>query len=154
MLLIRKLSEPKFLLYIGVIYTLLITVAFLSPATNLSKMDIPYFDKTAHVFLHAALSFIWFMYFFINDRGHISIGGHFVILLGCATYGIVIETSQHWFTDSRTFDLWDIVANGIGSLIGLVCFRIVGNPAIALAYKSKRAADGNQEKSEIRSKQE
>lgn len=152
MLLIRKLSEPKFLLYLGVIYTLLITVAFLSPAANLSEIEIPYFDKTIHIILHSVLAFIWLMYFFMNDHGHISFGIHFVILLGCVIYGAVIETSQHWFIESRTFDLWDLIANGIGSLIGLVCFRIVGDPAITLAYRSKLAADGNQEKSEIRTK--
>ncbi len=123
--LIKKLSEPKILLSIGVVYTLLITVAFLSPATDIPEVNLPFLDKLAHVLIHWVLCVIWLGYTFSGDRYHISNKIVFVVLLICFFYGISIEALQHWFTLSRKFDLFDIVANGIGCLIGLLSFWIV-----------------------------
>jgi len=122
---IKRLSEPKTILFIGVIYTLLITGVFLLPTTKITLINISYLDKLAHVLIHWAFSFIWLWYFFLNDKCHISVKMVFVTLLMCFFYGILIEVSQHCFTATRKFDLYDIVANGIGSLMGLLFFQIV-----------------------------
>ena len=44
-------------------------------------------------------------------------------LVICFLYGIVIEAFQHWFTDTRTFDIIDIIANGIGGFLGFLTFE-------------------------------
>ena len=119
---IRKLSEPKTLLVAGLVYTLLITVAFLSPAAEVPKVNIPYLDKVFHVLIHCALSFIWLWFAFSNDKYHISIKTVIVVLVLCFSYGIAIEAAQHWFTVSRQFDLLDVLANGVGSLLGFLSF--------------------------------
>ena len=119
---IRKLSEPKTLLVAGLVYTLLITVAFLSPAAEVPKVSIPYLDKVFHVLIHCALSFIWLWFAFSSDKYHISIKTVIVVLVLCFSYGISIEAAQHWFTVSRQFDLLDVLANGVGSLLGFLSF--------------------------------
>ena len=125
--LIKKLSEPKNILFVGIFYTLFITVALLSPVSEIPKIQIPYLDKLVHVLIHVLLIIIWLGYLFLGDKSHISIKNIFVVLLICFSYGIIIEALQHWFTSSRKFDLFDIIANGIGDLLGLLSFGIVRN---------------------------
>ena len=122
--LIKKLSEPKPLLVIGILYTLFITVAFLYPSVKLPQTSIPVPDKFIHALIHGVLSFIWLYYSFSADKYHISNRIVFVVLVICFFYGVTIEASQHWFTLSRQFDLFDILANSVGSLIGLLVFSI------------------------------
>ena len=114
MLLIKKLSEPRTLLSIGVIYTLFITI-------------ISFVDKIAHVLIHGFLSLIWLWYRFSGDKCHISVKNVFVVLFICFSYGVVIEAAQHWFTLTRSFDIFDIMANGFGSLLGLLSYWIIRN---------------------------
>lgn len=123
--LIKKLLEPKAILLIGIIYSTLITVAFLSPTTNLPKINFTLMDKSIHVAIHWILCLIWLFYVHITDQYHTSSKNVFVILIACFFYGLLIEVSQHLFTQFRTFDVFDILANGIGDLMGLLTFWIV-----------------------------
>jgi VanZ family protein len=125
MQLIKRLSEAKYISPIAIIFTLLVTAVFLLPANNVPKVNLPLLDKLVHVFIHCVLSLLWLWYFFTADKYHILTKNVFVILLVCFCYGVLIEALQHWFTRSRTFDLFDIVANGIGSFLGLFTFWII-----------------------------
>jgi VanZ family protein len=122
--LIKKLSEPKTLLSIGIIYTLLITIILLVPSSEIPRIKVSSIDKIAHVLIHGFLSLIWLCYRFSGDKYHISVKNVFVVLFMCFSYGVVIEAAQHWFTLTRSFDLFDIVANGFGSLFGLLSFWV------------------------------
>lgn len=123
--LIKKLSEPKTLFAAALVYTLFVTVAFLAPSTDVPKMNIPYLDKTIHVLIHWVLGFIWLWFAFSSDKYHILPKTVIVVLVICFSYGIAIEVAQHYFTTSRRFDLLDVLANGFGSLLGLLSFNIV-----------------------------
>jgi len=119
---IKKLSGAKTLLVAGLVYTFIITVAFLSPAAEVPKVNIPSLDKVFHMLIHCVLSFIWLWFAFSSNKYHISLKTVIVVLVLCFSYGIAIELIQHWFTASRQFDLLDVLANGIGSLLGLLSF--------------------------------
>ncbi len=118
----KKLSKPKLLLLTALLYTLLVTIAFLYPTVRLPQTGIPGSDKIVHTLIHAMLAFIWLYYSFSADKYHISNSNIFVVLIGCFLYGFAIEVSQHLFTLSRQFDLFDLLANLIGSIIGLLAF--------------------------------
>jgi VanZ family protein len=122
---IRILSERKILLGAGVVYTVFITIALLVPDRGAPPIDILYLDKYIHVVIHWILTFIWLSYFFLGDQSHFSSKMVILALITCFFYGIVVEAFQHWFTETRTFDLFDIIANAVGELIGLLSFRIV-----------------------------
>jgi VanZ family protein len=122
--LIKKLSEPKTILSIGILYTILITIILLIPSSEIPRIKVTFIDKIAHVLIHGFLSLIWLWYCFSADKCHISVKNVFVVLLICFSYGVVIEAAQHWFTLTRSFDIFDIVANGFGSLLGLLSFWI------------------------------
>lgn len=121
----KKLSQHKLLLLTGIVYTVIITIAFLSPASEITNTNIPLFDKIAHMTIHSVLFFIWLRIGVNYDTGHSAIKIVFVILIACFLYGVSIEVLQHYFTRSRTFDAYDIVANEIGCLIGLFFYWIV-----------------------------
>ena len=125
MRLIKRLSEARAFLSIGVVYTIIATILLLAPVSSSSTIDVPYSDKYAHFILHYGLTFIWLCHFFLGDKYHFSSKGVLLALSICFFYGIIIEAFQHWFTSTRTFDLFDIVANGIGDLTALWSFGIV-----------------------------
>jgi VanZ family protein len=122
--LIKRLSGPKTLFLIGVLYSVCITIALLSPTNNVPRIDIAFLDKAIHIVIHLLLSFIWLWYGFTTDKYHISFKLVFLTLSMCFAYGLAIEAMQHWFTQTRTFDVFDLVANVLGSLLGLFFFWI------------------------------
>jgi len=125
MRLIKNLSEAKGFLLLGLVYTVVITILLLVPISGTSTFDFPYSDKLAHVILHFGLTFIWLCHFFLGDQYHFSSKKVLLVLSTCFFYGMIIEAFQHWFTSTRNFDFFDIIANGIGDLIGLLSFGIV-----------------------------
>ncbi|MAP53928.1 VanZ family protein [Altibacter sp.] len=121
---IKNLSARNLFLALGIFYTILVTVAFLLPATNVPGISLPYFDKVVHIVVHWILLLIWLRHTMLTDQNHISNKIIVVVLVMCFLYGCSIEVLQHWFTNSRKFDVFDIVANGIGSVLGLITFRL------------------------------
>ena len=91
------------------------------PNTDIPKepfLDSIDFDKFVHCGLFATLVFLFsfpfktyfakynFLYLFIA-----------VVALG---YGIGMEYVQKYFTTDRDFDVWDMVADGAGCLLGFL----------------------------------
>jgi len=121
--LIKRLSGPNSLLFIGAGYTIFISLAFLSPIVgNLPKIDlIISLDKLIHVTIYLILVFIWLLYFFKRQR-FLVLNTLIKILIACFIYGILIEVSQHLFVASRQADFLDVLANSIGLILGAFIF--------------------------------
>ncbi len=129
--LIKKLLGLKTLLSIGLVYTLFITTAFLLPTSEIPKVRFVYVnDKVVHILIHFILSFIWVSYFFIYNKRNINFKNLLIIILLCFFYGIIIEIIQQLFIASRHADIFDILANTIGSILGALAFRNVKNRII------------------------
>jgi VanZ family protein len=122
---IKKLSGRRTLLVLGVVYTVFVTYALLTEISGVPPIDIPFVDKYLHVIIHWGLSFIWLSYLYLGDQNHFSSKLVVLALITCFFYGIVVEAFQHWFTETRTFDFFDIPANAVGELLGLLSFRVV-----------------------------
>jgi VanZ family protein len=114
------------LLYLGVLYTFIITYLFIAPRPDLPEMDfIISIDKIGHFLIHVLLSLVWLTYFFVKGNQVLSIRNMILIVFLCLTYGIVIEVLQKMLHADRTADLFDVLANGIGTLTGMVLFMNV-----------------------------
>ena len=119
----RLLGDKKIVLLGSIVYTLLITTAFLLPTSGLPKVHfiIP-IDKLIHVGIHGVLSFAWLLVFHAfypqNDSKRMM-----MIVLLCISYGIIIEMFQELLVASRQADGFDIIANTIGTLFGMILFR-------------------------------
>ena len=121
MQLIKNLSEPKNLIVVCVLYTAIITIFFLVPLSSGISTDLP-IDKLVHIILNGALIFLWLFYFFRRRMRKSSLG-QMVVLILAVLYGIIIEIFQELFTTARMADVWDVVANIIGCILGLIAFK-------------------------------
>jgi len=122
----KKLLGLRSLLFLGILYTFIITFVFVSPKKDLPEIDffIP-LDKMGHFIIHALLSLIWLSYFFVRKKETFTLKKKAVIISVCLTYGIIIEVYQQMFLATRQADMLDILANGIGTLVGMMLFMNV-----------------------------
>ncbi|MBV1922590.1 MAG: VanZ family protein [Flavobacteriaceae bacterium] len=124
MLIKQSLVPKKFVFRIGVLYTILVTIAFLLPSTgklNLIDLGIP-IDKLLHIIIHSILAFIWLNIIFIQKSQEINSKLISITVISCVVYGIIIEISQGLFIESRDADFLDIIANSVGTLLGFLIF--------------------------------
>ncbi|MBS1574533.1 MAG: VanZ family protein [Bacteroidetes bacterium] len=84
----------------------------------LSKID---FDKIVHIGMFAGLVFLWCGSVKKKENIFRSMQQIFVwIALGGCVYGVIMEFVQKYFIPNRSFDIIDMLADAIGSIIGLV----------------------------------
>lgn len=91
-----------------------------APNSSLPEINLNFFepDKLAHAAVYCLLNASLLWGFWQNKRLNrktiwLSFG------LSCA-YGILMECAQYLFFPHRHFELYDIIANIIGSLLGLI----------------------------------
>ena len=117
---IRNLLGVKTVFGLGCLYTGVLTTLLLTPSKGLpATIQIPFLDKWAHIAALFILTYVWLLFRRLSLSKKI---GPLQVVFFCFIYGIIIEAIQHWFTASRTADVLDIVANGIGCLLGYLVF--------------------------------
>jgi VanZ family protein len=100
----------------AVAWLVFISILFFLPASNLPKsnwLGEIYFDKWVHIGLFAALIFLWCSAFDLVRR-YI-----WILLFSAALYGLGVEIIQGNYMMNRSFDLYDLLADIAGSLLGL-----------------------------------
>lgn len=104
--------------WVAVSWLVIMCVLFFLPGSAfpgenwLSKI---YFDKLVHVGLFAILIFLWRSAFDFEFFAYT-----FILLLSALLYGVTVEYIQRDFVPNRDFDLYDVVADMAGAIIGLV----------------------------------
>ncbi len=104
-------------------------IATLLPSSsipNVSVWALFSFDTFVHAFLFSVLTFLMIVglakqYTLLRIK-HYPIRYAF---LTSTLFGIFIEITQHFFVPGRQGDLYDVLANTIGCLIGIVMFKWV-----------------------------
>ncbi|PJX22684.1 hypothetical protein CAP47_06545 [Psychroflexus sp. S27] len=105
---------------------LLILIASAIPAlsliniSDLPKLKVKSADKLYHLIAYASLSFSVALHYRNYKEKNISLKDFSGIFFLTILFGIVIEVLQESLTTYRTFDYFDILANTLGSFIGLV----------------------------------
>jgi VanZ family protein len=96
-------------------------IVFVSLASfpSISQVKVENGDKYVHLILYFVLTFLLFFSRFIPS-GYSKKAKLIVCLLSCILFGIIIEIMQREFTESRQFEWSDIVANSLGSLVGVL----------------------------------
>ena len=120
---IKNLWGPKSLLVLSVVYTLLMTIALLTPITDAPKIEFPFVDKMVHFIMNAALFIVWSSFILSKRIGFSNTHTLVLLFLGALFYGILIEVLQHTLTTYRTGDYKDAIANTLGSIFGLIVFN-------------------------------
>lgn len=85
--------------------------------------NIPLFDKWVHIGMFAIMTFL--ICKVSMALGHTTKNTLLLIALLCFVYGVLMEFVQHYWIPYRSFDAWDMVADGAGAALGLLAMRIV-----------------------------
>jgi len=104
------------------LWTLMVFVGSIIPANQAAKLNPLAFigaDKLAHFGAYLMMMLLWSLT--LSKRGS-KIGGARVSFYGTIALGILLEVCQSCFFESRSFEIVDIIANIMGSIVGLVLF--------------------------------
>ena len=119
---IKKLLEHNALL-LAILATIVIAALSLGsiPKINIG-LQIKSGDKFLHILAYFSLSIIWFLA--LNKKlNNISI--KFIVITSLIFYGIILEVLQGGITDYRTSDIYDVVANVIGIVLGAMLIKTI-----------------------------
>ncbi len=78
-------------------------------------------DKWIHIGLFSILSFLFCWGIFEIGTSANNLKKNFIqIAVCCLLYGILMELVQRYFIANRSFDNGDVIADGVGSALGLI----------------------------------
>ena len=82
------------------------------------------FDKIVHIGLFAVLTWLFCRGWYQNGRTQDRLKIIFIyITLAAVVYGLVMEFVQKYYVPFRSFDVYDVVADGIGAFAGSLFSR-------------------------------
>lgn len=108
--------------WVAVGWLVIMCILFFLPGSTfpnenwLSKI---YFDKLVHVGLFAILIFLWRSAFNSKFSAY-----NFILFFSALLYGVMVEYIQRDFVPNRDFDLYDVVADITGAVIGLAVWSL------------------------------
>ncbi|RLD75344.1 MAG: hypothetical protein DRJ10_15445 [Bacteroidetes bacterium] len=111
-------SNYKSLAWAGII--LFLSIFHIKTPNSVKEIIIPHFDKIVHLGLYTILSFLLL---FENKKSN----PIYIRLLFAIFYGILMELFQHFFTNYRSMEIFDIVANTCGVFFGYFLFYLLQN---------------------------
>jgi VanZ family protein len=101
---------------------ILIVLSVISKGTASKLAIIDFFgvDKLAHLIFYAVLSWLW-VRAMSNSKIEKSALVSFLI---STTLGVSLEFIQKYCTDGRSFEYDDMIANLVGTVIGLIIYKL------------------------------
>lgn len=121
-MIIKRLLEPNSKsIYTAILWAVLILIlSFKAPAVN-PKYIFQYQDKVVHCTFYFVFVFLWFRVLVFKSATQMR---HQILLfIISVALGIIIEILQGTITTTRQADIFDVVANTSGSLIGVILSR-------------------------------
>ena len=104
-------------------WLILISILFFLPGSTLPKenwFDKIYIDKWVHVGLFAVLIFLWRSSFNWDINSY-----NLLLLIAAALYGFLVEVVQLYWIPNRSFDMYDVLSDVSGSIVGLLVWLSV-----------------------------
>jgi hypothetical protein len=102
---------------VAITWLLIMSVLFFLPGSALPKenwLDLIYFDKIVHIGLFAVLIFLWRSSFILDFNNY-----NLLLLFLALLYGLLVEFIQLMWVPNRSFDLYDVLSDMTGSVLGL-----------------------------------
>lgn len=112
--------SDRFYLGMAVFWTILTLYLSLISARSAAKFNIWDFvgtDKLAHLIFYAIFSFLWSMS--MRKR---NVKKKYILIFSFS-FGVLMEIFQLYLFNGRSFELYDIIANILGSVIGVILFQ-------------------------------
>ena len=115
------MSERNFF-WFAIIWTVLITIASLVSFNSIPKVKIVGSDKMIHFLFYLVFVILWGL---AKKQIYFNRKYDFLIVVIAIIYGIIIEVLQSVLTSTRQADFYDVLANAIGAIFGLVILLIM-----------------------------
>ena len=120
----------RFISFLPAILWFVISVILLAlPGNDLPQshfFDIPFFDKYIHTIMFFLLTSLFCYPFIFSGKKTAVITSSFLIVTVCAViYGVAMEFVQKYLVYGRSFDLTDILFDGVGSVAGLAVVSLI-----------------------------
>lgn len=85
-----------------------------------SFLTIPYFDKWVHFGIFALFVILWCWALSFKKSRTKRVQNFIWVTLGGILLGYLMELVQKYLVPHRDYDLWDVVADGAGAIVGLL----------------------------------
>lgn len=116
-----------------VLITVLSLVSFSSDSP---KIDIPYLDKVVHFGFYCVATFLGCLVIRERSGGTIKMSKSIMFMvISLILYGMIIEVFQEAFTDDRSMEISDALANTAGAVAGGVIINYLFSGKRQLKWK-------------------
>jgi VanZ family protein len=121
-----RLKASGFYLFLWITWLITISFLLLMPGENIpnSGIDIPHLDKYLHFIMFAVLSFL-FLLQKVKRKQKVTIREKIAVCLVIVCFGLIVEIIQECFILDRHFDWWDVVANTLGTIAGVLLLLLI-----------------------------
>lgn len=104
----------------AIVWGLLLVTLSLLPGGggNFIFLNIPHLDKLAHAGIYAVWAFL-ILHAVTGQKKDISVTKKWQVVVFTTFVGMLLELGQLSLTIGRSLEIWDMIANGIGSLLGI-----------------------------------
>lgn len=86
-------------------------------ARSINILEFPGVDKLAHLGFYAVFCFLWGMG--LRQKSNLKN----IPIIFSISFGVLMEICQFYLSNGRSFELYDILANIIGSILGMILFK-------------------------------
>jgi VanZ family protein len=118
-----------------VLVTLLSLFSF--SGMDVPEMDVPNMDKAVHFVFYLGAALLGIFALRERTQGKISLLRTLgLVFFSVVIYGIIIEVLQSRFTEERTGDFFDVVANTTGALVGVAGIKMLYSGKRQLKWKN------------------
>ncbi len=116
---IKHLLAPnKKSFWSALLWTFFILFLSLKKPSGEPTFYFPNADKLVHFTFYFVFVFLWFRYLYFKEN--VKLIHKVILVLIAISLGIVIEFIQGYYTTTRQADVWDAIANSIGSIVGIL----------------------------------
>jgi glycopeptide antibiotics resistance protein len=116
---------PKYLLFlVALLWTGIVSYFCLVDSSEIPTINIPNLDKCIHTFFHLVFTFVWFLFFSRQFQMDAIWKPLICAVVFSFVFGIAIEVLQNLITTSRTADVFDVVANTVGTIVAIFVVSI------------------------------
>jgi VanZ family protein len=113
----RLLAPNKYAIWSAVLWTMFILIMCFKTPSIEKKLYFTNVDKIVHFTFYFVFVNLWFRYLFYKNLQSLKTKAYLAII--AIILGVLIEMGQSIFTTSRQGDIWDIMANSSGALLGI-----------------------------------
>jgi VanZ family protein len=117
--------EHKKNFFLAFLWTLAIAVACLVSMNEVPNVTVYGKDKTVHAFFYFVFSILWFLFLSKEMPKWTFVQKALFVIISSFLYGGIIEISQGQFTDTRKADVYDVIANVSGSIVGILVLYLM-----------------------------